>query len=85
MYTVKCLIAMNYAGAGSTESSTSKSTTQLPLVKTSTTTTVTTATSSAPVSMPQLHSHLAKAITESKTPVVQTSLTKSTVSTLSPM
>ncbi|XP_022342498.2 helicase domino-like isoform X2 [Crassostrea virginica] len=73
------------SGAGSTESSTSKSTTQLPLVKTSTTTTVTTATSSAPVSMPQLHSHLAKAITESKTPVVQTSLTKSTVSTSSPI
>uniref|UniRef100_K1QQY7 Helicase domino n=1 Tax=Magallana gigas TaxID=29159 RepID=K1QQY7_MAGGI len=63
---------------------TSKSAIQaIPQAKTVNTTIVTTVASST-VSMPQLHSHLAKAITENKSSVVQTSLTVSAVVTSSP-
>ncbi|XP_048751446.2 helicase domino-like isoform X4 [Ostrea edulis] len=67
-------------GTVSTDILAPKSTIQsIPVQRTVSTTTVTTITVSAPVSMPQLQSHLAKAITESKSSVAQTSSTKSTV------
>lgn len=76
--------ALNQQGSVTADSITSKIAIQpIPQAKTMTTTIVTTVASST-VSMPQLHSHLAKAITENKSSVVQTSLTKSTVATSSP-
>nr|XP_034338375.1 helicase domino isoform X4 [Crassostrea gigas] len=71
-------------GSVTADSITSKSAIQaIPQAKTVNTTIVTTVASST-VSMPQLHSHLAKAITENKSSVVQTSLTVSAVVTSSP-
>ncbi|XP_034338376.2 helicase domino isoform X6 [Magallana gigas] len=76
--------ALNQQGSVTADSITSKSAIQaIPQAKTVNTTIVTTVASST-VSMPQLHSHLAKAITENKSSVVQTSLTVSAVVTSSP-
>ncbi|XP_061196592.1 helicase domino-like [Saccostrea echinata] len=73
-------------GAVTTDSLAAKSTTQsVPAQKIVTTTSMTTVTLATPLSMPQLHSHLAKAITDSKPPAAQTSSTKSNVTAASPI
>ncbi|XP_062606790.1 helicase domino-like isoform X2 [Saccostrea cucullata] len=72
-------------GAVSTDSLATKSTTQSVPAQRIVTTSVTTVTLSTPLTMPQLHSHLAKAITDSKPPTAQTSSTKSTVTAASPI